>query len=280
MKCEVCFRHCDLDTGQTGFCRGRKNNGDSIVPVNYGVITSLALDPIEKKPLMRFHPGKRILSLGSYGCNLRCPFCQNYEISQTGEGSFRDPGNRVDPGWVASKAIKERERGNIGVAFTYNEPLISYEFIRDTGKLVHAAGLKNVLVSNGTCSLSVLEEILPLIDAMNIDLKCFSEEVYRDVLKGSLKETMAFIERAAENCHLEITTLIVPGLNDSDSEIRELTSWIASLDNGRGKDIPWHVTRFFPQYEMTDRGPTDVSRILELAAIGREQLNYVYEGNI
>ena len=207
-------------------------------------------------------------------------FCQNSEISRAGEEDFKDPGNRVDPGWVASMAIKERERGNIGAAFTYNEPLISYEFIRDTAKLVNAAGLKNVLVSNGTSSISVLEEILPYIDAMNIDLKCFSEETYRDVLKGSLKETKAFIERAAPDCHLEITTLIVPGLNDSDSEIRELTSWIASLDNGRGKDIPWHVTRFFPQYKMTDRGPTAVSRVLELAAIGREQLRYVYEGNI
>ncbi len=280
MKCEVCFHHCDLSPGQTGFCRARKNDGKKILPVNYGIVTSIALDPIEKKPLKHFNPGKKILSLGSFGCNLRCPFCQNYDISQAGADSFSIEGNRVTPERILSIARSEVIHGNIGVAYTYNEPLTGYEFVRDTAKLIHGAGLKNVLVSNGTAGPGVLEEILPYIDAMNIDLKSFSEETYRDVLMGNLKETQDFIEAAFKECHLEITTLIVTGVNDSEEEIRELTSYIAGLDGGRGREIPWHITRFFPQYKMTDRGATDIDKLFRLADIGRESLKYVYVGNV
>ncbi len=280
MKCQVCFRHCDLSPGQTGFCRARKNNGEAIVADNYGLITSIALDPIEKKPLKRFHPGKMILSLGSCGCNLRCPFCQNHDISQAETGDFGGIAYRVTPEKILSIAESEVKNGNIGVAYTYNEPLTGYEFVRDAAELVHKAGMKNVLVSNGTAELPILSEILPYIDAMNIDLKSFSEEVYRDVLKGSLKQTKDFIEAAVKDCHIEITTLIVPGINDSESEIRELTSYIAGLDGGKGEEIPWHITRFFPQYKMTDRDATDVRKLFDLADIGREKLKYVYVGNV
>ena len=280
MKCHVCFHHCDLEPGQTGFCRGRKNIDDKIVPENYGLLTSIALDPIEKKPLSRFFPGSKILSLGSYGCNLRCPFCQNHDISQKGRGDFGRDIIKVFPEKIVTIAEGEKANGNIGVAFTYNEALIGYEFIRDTAKLVSEAGMKNVLVSNGTASLEVLREILPYTDAMNIDLKSFKEEIYRDILKGDLNETKEFIREAAKECHMEITTLIVPGLNDSEEEMREMTGWISSLNNGRGDEIPYHISRFFPQYEYTDREPTEVNTILRLTEVAREKLKYVYPGNI
>ncbi len=279
MKCSVCFRHCELKDGQTGFCRARINDGGVIRAENYGLITSIALDPIEKKPLARFFPGKMVLSLGSCGCNLRCPFCQNYEISQEGCGSFEGPGRRVSPERILSIAKDEVKNGNLGVAFTYNEPLTGYEFVRDTAKLIHEAGLKNVLVTNGTAELPVLHEILPYMDAMNIDLKSFSEKVYREVLKGDLNQTLDFIREAAKACHVEITTLIVPGINDDPEEIRELTGFIADLNDGKGTDIPWHVSRFFPRFEMTDRPATDVRKVYELADVGRERLKYVYTGN-
>ncbi len=276
MKCEVCFRHCDLKEGQLGYCRARRNTGGVIKPENYGVITSIALDPIEKKPLNRFFPGSYILSLGSYGCNLRCPFCQNHEISQIGDREEWKDFSRVSPERILEIALDERENGNIGVAYTYNEALVGYEFVRDTAKLIHEAGMKNVLVSNGTAGKKVLREILPFIDAMNIDLKSFSEKTYREVLKGDLKETLDFIEEASKNCHMEITTLVVPGVNDSEEEIRELVSWIAALDN----EIPYHISRFFPRYNMTDRGATDPGLIYALSDIARERLKYVYEGNV
>ena len=175
-KCEVCFRHCELKEGQTGFCGARICAGGEVRAANYGMLTSLALDPIEKKPLNRFMPGSRILSAGSYGCNLRCPFCQNYEISWSEEvrRSARNA-QHVTPEQLAETAVYYRRKGNIGVAFTYNEPLAGYEFVRDTAKLVHEAGMVNVLVSNGTAELPILEEILPYIDAMNIDLKGFTD---------------------------------------------------------------------------------------------------------
>ena len=276
MKCEVCFRRCDLSEGRTGYCRARHNKNGRIEAKNYGVITSLALDPIEKKPLHRFFPGSRILSLGSYGCNLRCPFCQNYEISQTDDRGF----DKADPEWILHIAEREKINGNIGVAYTYNEALVGYEFVRDTAKLIHEAGMKNVLVSNGTAEMHVLHEILPFIDAMNIDLKSFSEKVYREVLHGDLHQTMHFIEEAAKDCHMEITTLVVPGMNDTADEIKEITSWIEGLNGGKGREIPYHISRFFPQYKMTDRSATSRDLIFELVETAREKLEYVYAGNV
>lgn len=280
MKCEVCFRHCDLSEGQRGFCRARICKGNKIIPENYGVITSIALDPIEKKPLNRFFPGSYILSVGSYGCNLRCPFCQNHDISQIGDRGEGEEFSKVTPERILEIALSEKPRGNIGVAYTYNEALTSYEFMRDTAKLVHEAGMKNVLVTNGTAEPHVLREIQPYIDAMNIDLKSFSEKVYREVLHGDLKQTMAFIEEAAEFCHVEITTLVVPGINDSIEEIESIAEWISGLNNGKGKDIPYHLSRFFPRFNMTDRPPTDEELIYSLVDAAGKRLNYVYAGNV
>jgi len=280
--CEVCFRHCEINEGALGACKARTCRDGIVVAANYGRSTALALDPIEKKPLSRFCPGSKILSYGSYGCNLFCPFCQNYDISRT-DGSEFEPDDRITPEELADIAYKFKDRGNIGVAYTYNEPLVSYEFVRDSAKLVKAKGMKNVLVTNGTAELPILEEILPYIDAMNIDIKSMSEKTYRDVLKGDLKTTKAFIERAVKDCHVELTMLIVTDMNDSEDEMRELTDWIAGLKdkdgNTIGSEIPLHISRFFPRYKMTDRPATDVGRIYKLADLARERIAYVYTGN-
>ncbi len=279
-KCPVCFRHCNIEEGGLGFCGGRTAEGGITKAYNYGRITSLALDPIEKKPLARFCPGSYILSVGSFGCNLRCPFCQNYEISWSEEAkAFAREARFMSPEELVEIAVETRPRGNIGIAFTYNEPLIGYEFVRDTAKLTREQGLKNALVSNGTAELEILAEIAPYIDAMNIDLKGFRDEYYRDLLGGSRKQVMDFIQKAVETAHVELTTLIIPGENDSEEEIRELAQWVGGLRNPDGDQVPLHITRFFPQFHMTDRGPTDVKKVYHLADLAREYLKYVYVGN-
>lgn len=282
--CEVCFHRCDIPEGRRGFCGARANVGGRIIPENYGKITALALDPIEKKPLRRFHPGGMILSVGSYGCNLRCPFCQNHGISWSAEAmGYAEKADTVTPEALAEMALKLAPRGNIGLAFTYNEPLIGWEFVRDAARLVHDAGLKNVMVTNGTAALPVLEALAPHIDAMNIDLKGFTEGYYSRVLGGSLDMVQAFIARAAQLCHVELTTLIVSGENDSEDEMRALSGWVAGLTDAEGKvigpRIPLHISRFFPRFHMTDRPATDVGTVYRLAGVAREKLEYVYTGN-
>ena len=274
--CDVCMHACSLNEGDTGACRARRNIEGAIRPVNYGRVTSLALDPIEKKPLKRFRPGSLILSVGSFGCNLRCAFCQNHEISQQGGDEVRN--YEYTPHELCETAKRARdEEGNIGLAYTYNEPLVGYEFVRDTARLVRERGMYNVMVTNGTAELSVLEELLPYIDAMNVDLKGFTDSFYSGVLKGSREQTMRFIERAARDCHVEVTTLIIPGENDSEDEMRQISGWIAGLYNGA--DIPLHISRFFPRFNMTDRAATGVELIYRLAGTAREKLRYVYTGN-
>ena len=278
-RCKVCFRHCELNEGEMGFCGARICEGGVVKAQNYGRLTALALDPIEKKPLARFHPGSMILSAGSYGCNLRCPFCQNSDISWSDEALAMAEFDieYISPERLCELAHRYKDKGNIGIAFTYNEPLVGYEFVRDTAKLAHESGMLNVLVSNGTASAEVFDEIAPYIDAMNIDLKGFSDNYYNKILGGSRKMVMEFIEMAADTCHLELTTLIVPGQNDSDEEMREMTSWIAGLKSK--EPIALHITRFFPRFHMTDKGATDVKLIYHLADVAREKLEYVYTGN-
>ena len=277
--CRVCCHQCSLAEGQSGLCGARKNVNGQIIASNYGKLTALALDPIEKKPLARYMPGSRILSVGSYGCSLRCPFCQNYEIAAAREGRGHMPETVFySPEELCSLALDLRSRGNIGIAFTYNEPLIGWEFVRDTAQLFHKNGMKTVLVTNGMASQEVLEQILPQIDAMNIDLKGFTDAFYSDFVGGSLNMVLEFIRTAAENCHVELTKLIIPGKNDSEEEMRQMTAWIASLQSGRGNEIPLHVSRYFPRY-LWKAPATKVETVYHLADVARETLKYVYTGN-
>lgn len=269
--CQTCMHHCRLKPGQKGLCRARINDGETIRCENYGRITSLALDPIEKKPLHMFCPGSMILSVGSYGCNLKCPFCQNHEISMADFSAAESI--YLSPEGLADRALAYQQAGNIGVAFTYNEPLVGWEYVRDAARLVQAAGMKNVLVTNGTSSLAVLDEILPFIDAMNIDLKGFRDDYYQK-LGGSLAVVKEFISHAAKHCHVELTTLIVPGENDSVEEMEEEAAWIASISQ-----MPLHVSRFFPRYHMMDRDATEVAQVYRLAEAAGKHLKYVFTGN-
>lgn len=271
-RCELCFHHCTLDEGQTGLCRARGCQGGTIVSLNYGKLTSLALDPIEKKPLRRFYPGSLILSVGSFGCNLRCPFCQNHEISMASDGELQTV--MMTPEQLAAKAAELVPQGNIGVAYTYNEPLIGYEYVRDCATLIHERGLANVLVTNGTIEEAPWRALLPFLDAVNIDLKGFTPSWYRR-LGGDLETVKRSIALAAEQCHVEVTTLLVPGENDSMEEIQELACWLANVD----PNIPLHLSRFFPRYQMTDHPPTPIDRVYRLAEAAKVYLAYVYTGN-
>jgi len=283
-KCNVCFRECDIKEGKLGFCGVRSCKEGKIYPVNYGKITSLALDPIEKKPLARFRPGSKILSVGSYGCNIRCPFCQNSEISwddNVAEWEVKSEG--LSPQMLVMEAEYFRSKGNIGVAYTYNEPLIYYEYVRDCAKLIHERDMCNVLVSNGTAGPEVLEQIIPYIDAMNIDLKGFNREFYNNTLGGDIDMVKDFIREAVKHCHVELTTLIIPEENDSDEEMLEIAEWISNLKDAEGniigREIPLHISRFFPHFHMMDKDPTDVKRIYRLTEIAKRRLKYVYKGN-
>ncbi len=279
--CDVCFRQCKIEEGQTGFCGARTYREGQVVAGNYGRLTSVALDPIEKKPLKMFRPGSKVLSLGSYGCNLRCPFCQNSSISWSQKAfEYKDRADFYEPEEIVKSALELQVRGNIGLAFTYNEPLVGYEFVRDTARLAKEAGLQNVLVTNGTATQKVLSEISPYIDAMNIDLKAFTEGFYKDLIGGDFQMVKDFITTAAKSCHVELTTLIIPGENDSEEEMRQLSSWVAALENQIGKKIPLHITRFFPAFKLTDKEPTPVSTILRLVEIAKENLEFVFPGNV
>ena len=283
-RCDVCFRHCELSDGQTGSCGARKALGGEIRPVWYGRISSLALDPIEKKPLARFRPGSMILSAGGLGCNLRCAFCQNHGIAQRdGDGRFPVSTEEMPPEQLAEIAAYYRPKGNVGLAFTYNEPLVCWEYVRDTAKLVRERGMVNVMVTNGCAEIRILDELSPYIDAMNIDLKGFTDRYYREVAGGDRRMVMDFIREAVQRCHVELTTLVVPGENDSEEEMRELSRWVAGLENvygGKtGADIPLHISRFFPRYRMADKKPTEIRTVYRLAGIAKEHLRYVYPGN-
>ncbi len=276
IRCETCPRGCMLAPGAVGACRARGNVGGTVVPLGYGRVTSLAVDPVEKKPLARWKSGSDVLSLGGYGCNLHCPWCQNYDISQAGE---KDAGWReVSPEEVVSlaKRLHDGDPRMVGVAYTYNEPLVTWEFVRDCATLVHEAGLSNVLVSAGYVNQQVVDAVAPLIDAANIDLKTFRRTTYT-LTGGDLATVQATIRAlaATPTCHLEVTTLIVPGINDTPDEMDGLAAWLAGIDS----EIALHVSRFHPAWRMRDRGPTPVSLVYELADVARRHLAHVYTGN-
>lgn len=271
--CPICPRRCHLNEGQPGFCRARACINGVIVPINYGQITSIAMDPIEKKPLYHFFPGSRILSVGSFGCNLRCPFCQNYQISMAGANAVAH--QYISPFELVELALKfaREPLGNLGVAFTYNEPFISYEYVRDCAILLHQQGLKTVLVTNGHINQKPLQELLPLIDAMNIDLKGFTQDYY-DYVGGNLACVKQTIATAYDKCHIEVTTLVVPTKNDSTTEMAEQARWLASLS----PEIPLHISRYFPRYQSTIE-MTSLEKMQELRDVAQKYLHHVHLGN-
>ena len=273
MRCDVCPHHCVLEEGETGLCRARANKGGKSVSLNYARVTSIALDPIEKKPLSRFFPGSMILSVGSFGCNMDCPFCQNHSIAAASADEVRT--EHIPPEKLARLAKEAQSRGSIGVAFTYNEPMIGFEYVRDVSLKTKEYGMKNVAVTNGCVLPHVLDEVLPNIDAFNIDLKSFSEQTYKN-LGGDLNTVKEFIVGAAQKAHVEVTTLVVPGMNDTEEEMRELAAWLASVN----RSIPLHISRFFPRRKMCDLMPTDLKLMRRLRDTASKELDSVILGNV
>lgn len=271
VNCVLCPHFCKIQEGKAGICRSRVNRGGVLYAANYGKVSSYGMDPIEKKPLYHFYPGSYILSVGTVGCNFKCQFCQNWSIAH-GDPSTTD----ITPAGLVEMAMDYAGMGypNIGIAYTYNEPFMWYEFVFESAKLANEAGLKNVLVTNGSVNEAPLREILPFIDAMNIDVKGFTEEYYKKYCKGSLQPVLKTVETARSECHVELTTLLIPGLNDAEEEIERLTDWVASLD----QDIPLHFSRYFPMYKM-DLPATPLEKLVQAREIAAKKLHYVYIGN-
>jgi len=269
VHCLLCPHGCRIAEGQQGLCRVRGNVQGVLRTLNYGRVSAANFDPIEKKPLFHFHPGSIILSLGSTGCNLSCSFCQNWAISQQDSGT-----RRMTP--EEAVALAEHEPDNIGIAYTYNEPFIWYEFVSETAKLAKAGGLKNVLVTNGYVSEGPLRELLPFIDAMNVDIKSMSEQFYRELCRGRAEPPRRTVEIAKEaGCLVEITNLVIPNWNDSEEALAGLVDWAAGVD----LDMPVHFSRYHPDYKMTEP-PTPPETLLRAREMARKKLHYVYVGNL
>jgi pyruvate formate lyase activating enzyme len=271
LECQLCPHFCKLAAGKKGICGVRKNSGDKIELLTYGVISGYSLDPIEKKPLYHFFPGHNLLSVGSYGCNMRCDFCQNYNISQNVPELLRQ---EFTPEKIVMDALTSVK--NAGIAFTYNEPVIWFEFMRDVALLAKKEGMFTAMVSNGYVNNDPLHEIIQFIDAFNIDLKAFNNNFYRK-LTGSdiepVKNTLKQIAKAGK--HLEITTLIITGQNDSEEEMALQSDWIAGE---LGKDVPFHLSRYFPRYKRDDPA-TSEETLMKLFETASEKLDNVYMGN-
>ncbi|MBN1525212.1 MAG: AmmeMemoRadiSam system radical SAM enzyme [Spirochaetales bacterium] len=267
LLCELCPNNCRIESGDSGICQVRKNNAGILSLPYYGMCTAIALDPIEKKPLYHFYPGKNILSVGFLGCSFKCPFCQNFAISQSVSTHARP----VSPQNLVDMALKEQ---SFAIAYTYSEPIVHLEYVLDTASIARAKGLKNVLVSNGYVNPKPAEELLSAMDAANIDLKSFNPDFYKEEIKGKLAPVKKFIEMAAGRIHLEVTTLIIPGKNDSVREMEEIAQFLASLD----KNMPFHLSCYYPTYKY-DIAATPVYSVKKLADVARKYLTYVYIGN-
>lgn len=266
MRCEICPRLCSLTEGKAGFCGQMEARDGVVVPGNYGNIVALALDPVEKKPLYHFTPGKMVLSIGSSGCNLSCKFCQNWHISQKSvKGKILAPRDVVDEALAVGAA---------GIAYTYNEPTVWFEYVHTTAALAREAGLRNVCVTNGYINPEPLRKWLKVIDAFNVDLKSMSDEFYRTICQGSLLPVLRSIESISREKHVEITTLVIPGLNDSSAEMKRIALFLSKLSPA----VPLHLTRYFPRFGMSIE-PTPLTTLESLREVSLEYLNYVYIGN-
>lgn len=276
VRCRLCDHACRLAPGQRGICEVRENAAGTLVTTAYGRVAARHFDPVEKKPLYHFHPGSYLLTLGGLGCNLGCTFCQNWDISQPEEGAFGPTDVLAPEEVVALAQAPPPGLDCIGVAHSYNEPLMGFEFLADAARATREAGLVTAVKTNGFIAPEPLAELLPWVDAMNIDLKAFTEAFYRQVAFGALepvKRTIAATVRAG--VHVELTVLLIPGLNDGDAEVEALARWVASLDPA----IPVHFHRYFPAYRMT-RPPTPLETLVRAREIARAHLDYVYLGNV
>ena len=271
LECLLCPHFCKIAEGKIGICGVRKNTGNKIELLTYGVISGYSLDPVEKKPLYHFFPGNNILSIGSYGCNMRCDFCQNYHISQNFPKSLMADST---PDEILKNVLSESR--NIGLAFTYNEPIIWFEFIIDTALLVKINGFYTALVTNGYINADPLNELLEVTDAFNVDLKSFNDDFYRKLAGASLepvKNTLKQVVKAGK--HLEITTLLITGQNDNESEMLDEVKWIASE---LGSEVPFHLSRYFPIFKRNDP-TTPHDTLIKHFEIASKYLKYVYLGN-
>jgi pyruvate formate lyase activating enzyme len=276
VRCNLCHHRCRIAEGKRGLCGVRQNQGGKLYSLVYGKIIAEQVDPIEKKPLYHFLPGSQAYSIGSVGCNFHCRHCQNFEISQAPRlGSGRIGGNDRTPAEIVAAA---QAAGCSSIAYTYTEPTIFFEFAYDTAALAHQAGIKNVFVSNGYMSAEAAHRIAPLLDAVNIDLKAFTEKFYHEICGARLKpvlETIALMNSLG--VWLEVTTLVIPGLNDSEQELAEIAAFV----KGVGEEVPWHVSAFYPTYKLTDVPPTPVATLRRAREIGLQAgLRHVYEGNV
>lgn len=278
VQCRVCEHFCTLRPDEWGKCGVRVNRAGTLYSTVYGQAVAAHIDPIEKKPLFHFLPGSRALSIGTYGCNLRCRWCQNWELSQTRrpEHMARRLGEELPPEQVVEIAVAQ---GCASIAYTYNEPTVFFEYTYDTAKLAHAQGIKNVYVSNGFMSQEALETIGPYLDGINVDLKGFTDTLYRDYTEARLapvKRNIAALAREMATW-IEVTTLVIPDLNDSDDELRAIAAWLAEID----PQMPWHVTAFHPTYQLQDRPPTPPATLERAYRFGKEAgLQFVYVGNV
>ncbi len=270
IECRLCPHHCRIAEGKRGTCGVRTAQNGKLYATGYGLISSANSDPIEKKPLYHFHPGKMIFSIGGWGCNFKCRFCQNWGISQQADLK----GTPIPPDKIVADAMSEQ---SIGIAYTYNEPLINIEFVSACARLAREAGLVNVLVTNGYIEKKPAEFILPMVDALNIDIKGMDENFYKKQCSASLNPVLAFAKQAAgAGCHVEITNLVIPGLNDADNQIKKLADWI--FDN-LGQKTPVHLSAYHPQYKM-DLPPTPPETLERAYRLFRGKLPYVYIGNV
>ncbi len=271
LRCVACAHKCLIAENKTGICGVRKNIKGKLYLLVYGKVAAMNIDPIEKKPLYHFLPKTFSYSIGTVGCNFRCGFCQNFEISQAGQEIF---GKEISPAEIVKKAIQSKCKS---ISYTYNEPAIFIEFAKDIAKIAKKKRLKNILVTNGYFSKESFDYIKQYIDAMNIDIKSFSDDFYRKTCGARLKPVLDTIKRASKKgIHIELTTLIIPGLNDSAPEFEKIAKFIASVD----KNIPWHISRFFPMYKMHGRQITPLETLKKAEQIGKKYLKYVHVGNV
>jgi len=275
VDCVLCSHRCHIAEGGRGVCRVRQNTGGVLYSLVYGRLVAEHMDPIEKKPLYHFQPGTLSYSIATPGCNFRCRFCQNWQISQVDAAPFFASLGYVEPARVVEAALAGGARS---IAYTYTEPTIFIEYALDCARLARREGLKNVFVTNGFQTPESVEAMSGLIDAANVDLKAFTDEFYRSQCGGRLHPVLDSIANMhAAGIHVEVTTLIVPGCNDTDEQLRGIAGFLADIS----PDIPWHISRFHPDYKETGIAPTPVETMLRAETLGRQQgLNYIYLGNV